>query len=393
MKSTSLIILILMLAALPCIAQTEQDTLIVPTVIINNDAPVNSLDTITQVKSTNIPDSVYIKRLSQLPYEFELTYNPVVRKYIDLFTVKMKSRFEVILGMSEFYFPIFDKILQDNGLPVELRYIPVIESALNPRAVSSAYAVGLWQFIRTTGRDNGLHINGYVDERRAITESTIAAARYLKRLYAIYNDWPLVLAAYNCGPGNVNRAIYRSGGKRDFWEIYRYLPRETRGYVPQFIAVAYAHNYYKEHEIVPVPAAFPPLIDSVTIKKNLHLMQVSQVLGIDIKTLRLINPQYMKDYIPGTEKTSYGLTIPLEFKCRFLELQDSVFAYKSTYYQNLSKTFAPDEHGRIVHVVRSGECLSVIADRYNVSINKLKRWNNIKGTMIRKGQRLVIFES
>lgn len=393
MKHVSLIILIFTITGLRCLAQTEQDTLIVPTVILDTTNRESTFDTIISVHPSSIPDSVYINRLSQLSYEFELSYNPIVRRYIEVFTFKIRPRFEGILGASEFYFPIFEKILLENGLPPELRYLPVIESALNPHAVSRVHAVGLWQFMYSTGKENGLHIGSYVDERRALIASTEAAARYLKKLYGLYNDWQLALAAYNCGPGNVNRAIYRSGGKRNFWEIYPYLPRETRGYVPEFIAVAYACNYYKEHNLIPVPVSMPAQIDTVRIYQQLHLQQVSSVLGVDIKTLRQVNPQYTKDYIPASSKKYFCLTLPAEYKCKFSEMQDSVYSFKKEYYQKLYKTLGKEENGRIVHVVKSGECLSVIAERYHVSIAKIKHWNRISGNTIRKGQKLIIYAS
>jgi membrane-bound lytic murein transglycosylase D len=346
----------------------------------------------------HIPDSVYIQRLSALPFDFKMTYNPVVKRYIELYTVKIKEKLQVIIGLSDFYFPIFDEVFTEYHLPKELKYISIIESALNPVASSHAHAVGLWQFMRGTGKENGLTVNKVVDERRAITESTRAAARYLKTLYNTYNDWQLVLAAYDCGPGNVNKAIRRSGGKRDFWEIYRYLPKETRGYVPEYIGAAYAFNYFRDHNIHPVAAAFPTKIDTILIDKNLYFRQISDVLGIDMAILRLLNPQYLKDFIPSNNNKNYSLQLPSEHKLKFMELKDSIFAYRSAYYSNeykkhISQTYSiiPGSGNKIIHRVQSGESIGVIAGRYKVSLNSIKEWNNLTSNKIRIGQKIIVY--
>lgn len=337
-----------------------------------------------------IPDSIYKQRLSALPFTFEMTYNPTVRRFIELYTVKLQDKLSVMLGLSSFYFPIFEAYLDSFNYPRELKYLPVIESALNPEATSKAHAVGLWQFMRGTGLENGLVINGYMDERRGIQESTMAAIMYLGKLYAQFNDWQLALAAYNCGPGNVNRAIARSGGKRSFWEIYKYLPRETRGYVPGFIGAAYAFNYYKSHGIEPVPSGFPEKIDTIKIDRNLHFKQVSEVLSIDLNTLKMINPQYTKDFVPSGNKKQFVLNLSATDKERFLAMRDSIYAYNSAFYQKecekLLKT--PDY---VVHRVKPGECMSVIAQHYRVSVSNIKKWNRISGTSLRQGQKLVIY--
>ncbi len=394
MKKTFILIFIIVSGI--CFAQPETDTLVfsIDPISIEDSLPrQNDANCISLIMP--ITDSVYMQRLSALPFEFEMTYNPIVKRYIELFTVKIKSRFEVTLGLSEFYFPIFDEVLDSFQIPNELKYIPIIESALNPRAVSHANAVGLWQFMRGTGKENGLLINNSVDERQGITESTIAAAKYLKKLYTIYNDWQLALAAYNCGPGNVNKAIYRSGGKRDFWEIYQFLPRETRGYVPEFIGVAYAANYQKEHNITPIPSSLPLQIDTVTIHKNLHLQQVSEVLNVDINTLRRINPQYIRDFVPANGTRTFALNIPSETKSDFCVLKDSIYAHKSLYYANefqkLNSYPYYQAGNKVTHKVKSGECLSIIAEQYNVSVKSIKNWNHISGTFIRQGQKLVIY--
>lgn len=394
MKYTYLFLIILFTSIL-CSAQTGKDTLISPINYIQNR---NTPDSINELQSLSIPDSVYIKRLAALPFEFSMTYNPMVRQSIERYTIKIRSKLQVMMGHSEFYFPMFDEVLKTYQLPNELKYIAIIESALNPTIISRAHAVGLWQFMRGTGKENGLTINKYIDERKGITESTHAAALYLKKLYGIYNDWQLVLAAYNCGPGNVNKAIRRAGGKYNFWEIYHYLPRETRRYVPEFIGAAYAFCYYKEHNITPVPTILPMQTDTVLIDKQLHLGQVSAVMGIDITDLRKINPQYQKDLIPATKWRHYSLRMPSDQKLKFMAMKDSIYLYRNAYYQkkNQNQTFNKETTGNsgiITHKVRAGESLSVIAARYKVRVSEIKDWNNILGTKIKQGQKLLVYKS
>ena len=384
-----------------CFGQSNADTLLSPVHFIEQEeSNVLQSDAFPVILSLNIPDSIYIKRLAALPFDFKMTYNPIVKRYIELYTVKIKGKLQLILGLSQFYFPIFEEVLRSYELPLELKYIPIIESALNPRAVSRARAVGLWQFMKGTGKENGLTINNYVDQRRGFVESTTAAAKYLKSLYGIYNDWQLVLAAYDCGPGNVNRAIRRAGGKRDFWEIYRYLPRETRGYVPEYIGAAYAMNYYKEHNIEPLPSALPTRLDTIRVLKNLHLRQVSDVLGMDIEILRRINPQYLKDFVPANEKKYYTLQLPVEQKTKFMAWQDSIYAYRSTFFANEIKTknytiqsLGSGNSVKVIHRVRSGESISLIATQYHVSVKNIKDWNHLSGSRINMGQKLVVFIS
>lgn len=380
-----------------CFSQTEHDTTSLPVGILNVTDSINAqIEVLNVDPEVPIPDSIYLRRLSELPFQFSMTYNPTVRRYIEVYTVKIKDKLQVMLGLSDFYFPIFDEVLKEYNLPNELKYIPIIESALNPKAVSRANAVGLWQFMRATGKENGLTINNYVDERRALTASTKAAALHLKSLYNTYHDWQLVLAAYNCGPGNVNKAIRRAGGKRNFWQIYRYLPRETRGYVPEFIAAAYAFNYCKEHNIDRVSALFPTRLDTIVISKNLHLQQVSNVLSIAIDTLRLLNPQYLRDIVPVNEKKPYVLIIPWEQKLRFTEQRDSIYSFQRPLYLTdfeSNKIPISDQEESVIHRVRPGENLSVIAQKYRVTVTNIKKWNRISGTMIRAGQRLIIHRS
>ncbi len=350
------------------------------------------------------PDSVYIDRLEKLPVKLDLTYNKYVRNYIRVYTGKRRELVQVVLGLSEYYFPIFDEIFDYHGIPLELKYCSIIESALNPRAVSRARATGIWQFMYGTGRMYGLTINSLVDERRDPIKSTHAAARFMKDLYRIYGDWTLVIAAYNCGPGNVNKAIRRSGGKKNFWDIYYYLPRETRGHVPAFIAATYTMNYHLEHLLYPKPIDLPIPSDTIMINDNLHLEQVSTVLDIPMEMLRDINPQYKYDIIPGKEKP-YALKIPVQYSMQFIELEDSIFAYKdSVYFNNKKVTRSPAYYTssyvpkppspnmeKVTYTIKSGDNLGYIASWFNIRVSDLKYWNNIYGTTIRSGKRIIIY--
>ncbi|HYW97284.1 MAG TPA: transglycosylase SLT domain-containing protein [Bacteroidales bacterium] len=349
------------------------------------------------------PDSVYIDRLSRIPSVIDLSYNRIVKNFIELYTRQRRERVSVMLTLSQYYFPLFEEVFDRYNLPYELRYMPVIESALNPRAVSRAGATGIWQFMYSTGRHYGLTINSLVDERRDPYKSTVAAAEFLQDLYGIYKDWVLVIAAYNCGPGNVNKAIRRSGGKRNYWDIYYYLPRETRGYVPAFIAASYVMNYYDQHNLSPVAVDFELNSDTLMIHDKLHLKQVSEVLGIPIHQLRDLNPQYRHDIIPGDSKT-YALRIPKVQEMRFIELEDSIFAYKDSIYFNpdnmivnpTSRHYSIPElpsgkYTKMYYTVKPGDNLGYISMWYNVRISDLRYWNNIRSNVIRTGQKLVVF--
>lgn len=352
----------------------------------------------------DFPDSVYIQRIAKIPSVIDLTYNTIVRQYIEVYSKKKRNLVEVMLGLSQYYFPIFDEIFDYYNVPYELKYMSIIESALNPRAYSRARATGLWQFMYGTGSVYDLTINSLVDERRDPVKSTHAAARYVKDLYNIYNDWLLVIAAYNCGPGNVNKAIRRSGGKRNYWDIYYYLPRETRGHVPAFIAATYIMNYYKEHNLKPLNVSLPLATDTIMVSHELHLAQVSEVLGIPIQLLRDMNPQYRTDIIPVSDK-SFSLKLPLEQTARFIEFEDSIFAYKDSVYFNPERLTVnpttsnaqasteppPDNSTKFIYTVKSGDNLGFISMWYNVRISDIRYWNNIRGNMIRTGQKLSIY--
>lgn len=347
----------------------------------------------------NYPDSVYIARLSALPYVMEMPYNDKVRSFIDLYVVKRRQQLSRLLGLSEYYFPIFEEALNRYGLPLELKNLPIIESALNPTIISRAGAAGLWQFMVATGRMYGLEINSLIDERCDPIKSTDAACRYLKDLYAIYGDWHLVIAAYNCGPGNVNKAIRRAGGKRDYWAIYPYLPRETRGYVPIFIGANYATNYYCDHNVCPQDIDMPLLIDTIHTNKRMHLQQVAHVLDIPIELLRNLNPQYRRDILPGGKY--YTLCLPVQYAELFIVKENEVLAYKADELINnrraeidlAQKSSHTYGSGNVIYYkVRSGNTLGGIAQKYRVSVSQLKRWNNLKGTTIRIGQTLRIYK-
>lgn len=352
------------------------------------------------------PDSVYLARLAEIPSVINLTYNRIVRNYIQLYTIKRREQVCTMLGLAEYYFPVFEEIFDLYDVPYELKYLAVIESALNPRAVSRAGAVGAWQFMYSTGKAYGLTINSLVDERKDPVEATHSAARFLSDLYGMYGDWTLALAAYNCGPGNVNKAIRRSGGRRDFWEIYYYLPRETRGYVPAFIAATYTMNYYQDHLLTPSPLTLPRAVDTILVHEPLHLQQVAAVLDIPMKELRDMNPQYRADVIPGTSKHPYAIKYPMEYTASFIDLQDSIFAYKDSVYFDPSKKVASpqsysasykvdlpaDKYDKLYYTVQSGDNVGYIADWYDIRASDLRYWNNISRNVIRGGQKLIIYK-
>ncbi len=274
------------------------------------------------------PDSVYIDRLQRIPAVMELPYNHIVRQYIDRYTKRLRKSVSVMLGAGNFYFPIFEDALERYGLPLELKYLPVIESALKAKAVSPAGAGGLWQFMVGTGKQYQLKVNSVIDERCDPIKSSDAAARYLRDLYRIYNDWALVLAAYNCGPGNVNRAIHRAGA-RDYWQIYPFLPKETRGYVPAFIAATYAMTYYCEHGICPMRSKFPIATDTIIIHRDISMRQISEVVGISLDVLKSLNPQYRTDRIPGKSQDCI-LRMPDDMLHAFLDYGDDIYKYRAS---------------------------------------------------------------
>lgn len=343
------------------------------------------------------PDSVYIDRLRALASPVQLPFNAIVKAVIARYTAPGTTLMSRILGMSQYYFPMIEEELVKANLPIELRALPIIESALSPNAVSHAGAAGLWQFMPATGKMYGLEINSLVDERFDPVKATKAACRYLKDLYGIYHDWPLALAAYNCGPGNVNKAMTRSGG-RDFWAIYDYLPRETRGYVPAFIAASYAYAYHGRHGIRYTEPPLPLATDTLHVSRLLHLGQIaSTVEGVSLETLRLLNPQYRIDIIPATTK-SYVLTLPQYAVAECISAREAIHSKDSLFLKeyidpaNIDKKRAAETTAATVyHTVKRGETLGGIARRYHVTTQNIMRWNNLKSAnKIREGQRLKI---
>lgn len=345
------------------------------------------------------PDSIYAQRLKSLPCIIELPYNQVVRNCIDLYADRRRGLVRYMLGMADFYFPIIEGVLDKHGLPLELKYLAVVESALNPVALSRVGASGLWQFMLPTGKSYGLEINSLVDDRRDPAKATEAACLYFKDMYAIYKDWNLVLAAYNCGPGNVNKAIRRSGGKTDFWDIFPYLPKETRSYVPLFIAANYIMNYYCDHNICPLQTNLPLATDTVMVRKMLHLQQVADVLHLDLEQLRALNPQYKRDIIPGNVRPSV-LKLPAAETYAFVSREDTVYQYRAEdLLANciaLNASFSGEDKSlitreRITHTVKAGENLYTIANIYGVTAKDIRKWNGLRSNRVPKGRRLKLY--
>ena len=338
-----------------------------------------------------VSDSVYMDRLSRIPSIIEMPFNDVVKKYIEAYTGRLRNKVSFMLAAANFYMPMFEEALEAYDLPMELKYLPIIESALDPKAQSRVRATGLWQFMLRTSKSYGLETNSLVEERFDPQKSTWAAVRYLKDLYTIYKDWNLVLAAYNSGPGNVNKAIRRAGGSTDYWEIYPFLPKETRGYVPGFIAANYVMTYYCEHGICPMDSQLPAISDTIHINKDLHLQQVANVCNIDIEQLRSLNPQFKKDLIPGNSKV-YALRLPNNTINTFIEREDSIYKFEVQKYLNKRRTVAVSDgtakngKGAQFHKIRNGDTLGGIAARYGVSVKQLRNLNGIKGNNIRAGK-------
>ena len=372
---------------------------------------------------------VYIERLSRMPTVMEMAYNDIVQRFIDRYAGRLRYSVSYLLGAANFYMPIFEEALEAYQIPLELKYLPIIESALNPKAVSRVGATGLWQFMLGTGRQYGLEVNSLVDERRDPIKSSYAAAHYLRDLYRIFGEWNLVIAAYNCGPENINKAIRRyraANGKteadaitqadQDYWKLYPYLPRETRGYVPAFIAANYIMTYYCEHNICPMTTRLPAQSDTIVVHKDVHLEQIAGVLGIDTDMLRTLNPEFRRDIVPGSTK-AYPLRLPLADTGRFIDMEDSIYNYRAS--ELLTKraivdvaddvpTFSRKSKGRSSRysrnakrsrrggsgrggrniTIRKGQTLSQIAKANGTTVAKLKRLNGIKGNNLRAGKKL-----
>lgn len=366
------------------------------------------------LKDENVtyPKDVYIERLKRLPNVMEMPYNDIVQKFIDRYTGRLRHSVSYMLGASNFYTPIFEEALEAYGLPLELKYLPVIESALNPQATSRVGAAGLWQFMVATGKQYGLEVNSLVDERRDPVKSSYAAAQYLRDLYKIFGDWSLVIAAYNCGPENINKAIRRANGEADYWKIYPYLPRETRGYVPAFIAANYVMNYYCEHNICPMRTQLPAKTDTIIVSRDVHLKQIAEVCGVDIDELRSLNPQYRRDIVNGSNKPSV-IRMPATMTNTFIANEDSIYNYQAETLFTRRSLVEVDNSSKVSSssksssskksssrkkrtrrtrsksvTIRKGDTLSEIAERNNTTVSKLRRLNNIKGNNIRAGKKI-----
>lgn len=343
--------------------------------------------------ASNVPDEVYIERIKKMNSFIQLPYNEIVRNYIIMYSEKMPKKMAHMLGLCKYYMPIFEETFDRYGLPVELKAMAIIESALDPKAESRVGAKGMWQFMYQTAKTYDLHVDSFVDERMDPVKSCDAAAQYMLDAYNMFGDWNLAIASYNCGAGNVRKAIKRAGGSRQFWDIWPYLPRETRSYVPAFVGALYALEYYKEHGIKPEPVGFPTGIDTLVISKQLHLRQVSEVIGAPIDQLKNLNPQYRHEIIPGHER-EYILRLPYQYTNSFIENEDSIYRHKAEIFFDpvaIKKIKDAGDGVRIIHKVKNGEYLGRIASKYNVSVAKIKKWNKLKSDNIRVGQKLVIY--
>ncbi len=360
------------------------------------DSSVRQQSSLPSSTIPRFPDSVYAKRIARLNMEtpFELIYNKQVKAFIHLYADKRRSLTEKVLGLAGIYFPMFEQVLDKYNMPLELKYLAVVESALNPAAGSNKGAKGLWQFMYGTGKVYGLKVTSLVDDRYDPYKATVAACEHLQDLYGIYGDWSLALAAYNSGAGNVNRAIRRAGGTRNYWAIWPFLPRETRGYVPAFIAVNYVMHYAREHNLKPLrPGIFFYDIDTVSVHDVLAFDQLHEMLGIPLDELKFLNPQFKKGIIPATNGKTYMLRIPRQFTDEFLNNEKALYAFKTKKGLAHDKLLAAIKKAgnREVHIVRSGENLGLIAKRYHVYINQLKRWNRLRSSRIYPGQKLIVF--
>lgn len=371
---------------------------------VQNAFAVDSLENACSADSLQkeLPDSVYISRLQNLDSFIPLPYNESVKKFINFYLNKRRGQVSIMMGLTNYYFPLFEEALARYNLPSELRYLPIIESALNPKIVSRAGASGLWQFMHGTAKMYGLEINSYIDERNDPVKSTDAAARYLRDLYAIYGDWHVVIAAYNCGPGNVNKAVRRSGGKQNYWEIYSRLPKETRGYIPIFIAANYVMNYPQEHNLYPVQPTFKMLTDTIILTSYLNFEQIAANLNIPVQEIRQLNPQYKRDIIPARPGKPYVLKLPIDKISPFIDNEAQIFAYnRDKYFPNNQIVVVKEERGtsyyntegkkKIYYTVKQGDNPGAIANKFRISVSNLCEWNNIRHNMIRVGQKLAIY--
>lgn len=347
--------------------------------------------------SSFVSDSVMIQRLKDMNSFFTLPFNETVKNYMVLYSEKLAGRMATILGLSEFYFPLFESTLARYNMPLELKYMAVIESMLNPTATSRAGARGMWQFMYGTAKIYGLHIDSFIDERLDVEKAVDAAARYMRDSYRVFGDWALAISSYNCGAGNVSKAIRRAGGSRDFWDIYPYLPRETRGYVPAFVGAMYAMTYHREYGIRPLEVGMPAQTDTFHISRKLHFKQINEVVGVPIEDLQNLNPQYLHEIIPGTAKDPCVLKLPYTWTSAFMAVNaDSLYTHRLNELMSediLKAAEMRKSNQRITYKVRSGDYLGRIASKYGVSVNNLKKWNNLRSNNLRVGQVLYIYKN
>lgn len=378
--------------------QSTLDSLLLAFYGKNQSIEFNSLDDLdtNSVRYTSaVSDSVFVRRLSDIQSFIPLSFNDIVKNYIILYSEKMPQKMGRVIGLGNYYFPIFQETFNRYDIPEELRAMAVIESMLKYDAMSRVGARGMWQFMYYTAKKYGLTINSFVDERLDPVKAVDAAARYLKDSYEIFGDWSLAIASYNCGPGNVNKAIKRSGGKTDFWDIYHYLPRETRGYVPAFVGALYALNYYKECGITPEEVDMPTQIDTFHVNTMLHFKQVNELTGAPMEVLKVLNPQYTHDIIPGSATQTWILRLPAEYTGNFIAVEDSVHLHKADTLLNpvtIKKIKDGGDGQRIAYKVKKGDYLGKIASRYHCSVAQIQKWNHLKGTNIREGQTLYIYK-
>ncbi len=367
--------------------------------MVRNNSVLSRITDDTTKHDSN--DSLIFKRLSQIKTEVPLAYNARVKRFIELYSVQRQRSSSIILGLAQYYYPWMKEIFDKYNVPEELVYITIIESALNPTAVSPAGATGIWQFMYGTGKLYGLEVDTYMDDRRDPLKATDAAARHFRDLYNIFNDWGLAISAYNCGAGNVRKAIQRSGGKTTFWEISPYLPKETQNYFPAFIGALYMMTYHNLYDITPAPISYTTNVDTIMVNQEIHLEQVAGVMGLDLNLLTTLNPQYKRNVIPAGNGKQYPLRLPAIEVVRFIALQDTIQKFHYAEYfnvtQNLDATVTKNADGDIVqttpnkyHYVKKGETLGRIAPRYGLSVNTLKSMNHLKSNTLRIGQKLLV---